>query len=37
MHCSGFRAQRAVAEALPESFALMTAGAELVIEASPAA
>ena len=33
MHCSGFRAQRAVAEALPESFALMTAGAELVIEA----
>ena len=34
MHCSGFRAQRAVAEALPESFALMTAGAELVIEAS---
>jgi 7,8-dihydropterin-6-yl-methyl-4-(beta-D-ribofuranosyl)aminobenzene 5'-phosphate synthase len=37
MHCSGFRAQRAVAEALPESFALMTAGAELVIEASTAA
>ncbi|MBX9472544.1 MBL fold metallo-hydrolase [Microcella sp.] len=37
MHCSGFRAQRAVAEALPESFALMTAGAELVIEASSAA
>lgn len=37
MHCSGFRAQRAVAEALPESFALMTAGAELVIEAPVAA
>ncbi len=37
MHCSGFRAQRAVAEALPESFALMTAGAELVIEAPTAA
>lgn len=37
MHCSGFRAQRAVAEALPESFVLMTAGAELVIEASAAA
>jgi len=37
MHCSGFRAQRAVAEALPESFVLMTAGAELVIEASSAA
>ncbi len=37
MHCSGFRAQRAVAEALPESFALMTAGAELVIEAPAAA
>ena len=37
MHCSGFRAQRAVAEALPESFALMTAGAELIIEAPPAA
>lgn len=36
MHCSGFRAQRAVAEALPDAFALMTAGAELVIEA-PAA
>jgi 7,8-dihydropterin-6-yl-methyl-4-(beta-D-ribofuranosyl)aminobenzene 5'-phosphate synthase len=32
MHCSGFRAQRAVAEAMPESFALMTAGAQLVIE-----
>jgi 7,8-dihydropterin-6-yl-methyl-4-(beta-D-ribofuranosyl)aminobenzene 5'-phosphate synthase len=37
MHCSGFRAQRAVAEALPEAFALMTAGAELVIEAPAAA
>ncbi len=37
MHCSGFRAQRAVAEALPESFALMTAGAELVISADSAA
>jgi 7,8-dihydropterin-6-yl-methyl-4-(beta-D-ribofuranosyl)aminobenzene 5'-phosphate synthase len=37
MHCSGFRAQRAVAEALPESFALMTAGAELVIGAPSAA
>ncbi len=36
MHCSGFRAQRAVAEALPDAFALMTAGAELVLEA-PAA
>ncbi|WBU37098.1 MBL fold metallo-hydrolase [Homoserinibacter sp. YIM 151385] len=33
MHCSGFRAQRAVAERMPEAFALMTAGAELVIEA----
>ncbi|WP_165064872.1 MBL fold metallo-hydrolase [Marisediminicola senii] len=32
MHCSGFRAQRAVAEAMPEAFALMTAGAELTIE-----
>lgn len=31
MHCSGFRTQRAVAEAMPEAFALMTAGAELVI------
>jgi len=37
MHCSGFRAQRAVAEALPDAFALMTAGAELVIEAPAAA
>lgn len=37
MHCSGFRAQRAVAEALPEAFALMTAGAELVITADSAA
>lgn len=33
MHCSGFRAQRAVAEAMPDAFALMTAGAELVITA----
>lgn len=33
MHCSGFRAQRAVAETMPDSFALMTAGAELVITA----
>lgn len=32
MHCSGFRAQRAVAEAMPDAFALMTAGAELIIE-----
>lgn len=32
MHCSGFRAQRAVAERMPDAFALMTAGAELVIE-----
>lgn len=37
MHCSGFRAQRAVAEALPDAFALMTAGAELVIEAPASA
>lgn len=37
MHCSGFRAQRAVAEALPEAFALMTAGAELMISADSAA
>lgn len=37
MHCSGFRAQRAVAEAMPDAFALMTAGAELVIEAPTAA
>lgn len=37
MHCSGFRAQRAVAEAMPDAFALMTAGAELVIEAPAAA
>lgn len=36
MHCSGFRAQRAVAEAMPEAFALMTAGAELRIEAGTA-
>ena len=36
MHCSGFRAQRAVAEAMPEAFALMTAGAELRIQAAPA-
>lgn len=34
MHCSGFRAQRAVAEAMPEAFALMTAGAELRIQAA---
>ncbi|MGB3257986.1 MAG: MBL fold metallo-hydrolase [Ornithinimicrobium sp.] len=34
MHCSGFRAQRAVAERMPDAFALMTAGAELVIEGS---
>ena len=33
MHCSGFRAQRAVAEAMPDAFALMTAGTQLVIEA----
>ena len=32
MHCSGFRTQRAVAERLPDAFALMTAGAQLVIE-----
>ncbi len=37
MHCSGFRAQRAVAEALPDAFALMTAGAELIITAPDAA
>jgi 7,8-dihydropterin-6-yl-methyl-4-(beta-D-ribofuranosyl)aminobenzene 5'-phosphate synthase len=36
MHCSGFRAQRAVAEAMPDAFALMTAGAELVITADSA-
>lgn len=36
MHCSGFRAQRAVAEAMPAAFALMTAGAELVITADSA-
>lgn len=34
VHCSGFRAQRAVAERMPEAFALMTAGAEIVIQAS---
>lgn len=33
MHCSGFRAQRAVAERMPEAFALMTAGAEVEITA----
>lgn len=33
MHCSGFRAQRAVAEAMPDAFALMTSGAELTISA----
>lgn len=36
MHCSGFRAQRAVAERIPDAFALMTAGAELVIQAEGA-
>ena len=34
MHCSGFAAQRAVAERMPEAFALMTAGAQVVIEAT---
>ena len=33
MHCSGFRAQRAVAEAMPEAFTLMTVGAEITIHA----
>ncbi len=33
MHCSGFAAQRAVAERLPDAFALMTAGAQVTIEA----
>lgn len=33
MHCSGFSAQRAVAERMPDAFALMTAGAQVVIEA----
>lgn len=33
MHCSGFAAQRAVADRLPDAFALMTAGAQVVIEA----
>ncbi len=33
MHCSGFRAQRAVAERMPDAFALMTAGAEVEIMA----
>jgi len=35
MHCSGFRAQRAVAERMPEAFAHMTAGAEMVLQAPP--
>lgn len=34
MHCSGFRTQRAVAERMPESFALMTAGAQVRIDGS---
>ncbi|WP_022887463.1 MBL fold metallo-hydrolase [Glaciibacter superstes] len=34
MHCSGFRTQRAVAERMPEAFALMTAGAEVTIAAN---
>ncbi len=34
MHCSGFAAQRAVAERMPEAFTLMTAGAQVVIEAA---
>jgi 7,8-dihydropterin-6-yl-methyl-4-(beta-D-ribofuranosyl)aminobenzene 5'-phosphate synthase len=37
MHCSGFRTQRAVAESMPDAFALMTAGAELRIQAAPEA
>jgi 7,8-dihydropterin-6-yl-methyl-4-(beta-D-ribofuranosyl)aminobenzene 5'-phosphate synthase len=32
MHCSGFRAQRAVAEALPDAFQMMTVGAEITFE-----
>ncbi|MFC5381195.1 MBL fold metallo-hydrolase [Aquipuribacter nitratireducens] len=34
MHCSGFTAQRVVADRLPDAFTLMTAGARLVVEAS---
>lgn len=34
MHCSGFSAQRKVAEQMPDAFALMTAGAQVVIEAT---
>jgi 7,8-dihydropterin-6-yl-methyl-4-(beta-D-ribofuranosyl)aminobenzene 5'-phosphate synthase len=29
MHCSGFRAQRAVAERMPDAFKHMTAGTEV--------
>lgn len=36
MHCSGFPAQKAIADAMPDAFALMTAGAELVITANSA-
>ena len=37
MHCSGFRAQRAIAEAMPEAFTLMTVGAEITIHADQGA
>lgn len=33
MHCSGFAAQRAVAERMPDAFTLMTVGARVVVEA----
>ncbi|CAN5356937.1 MBL fold metallo-hydrolase [soil metagenome] len=33
MHCSGFRAQRAVAERMPDAFALMTVGTTLTFAA----
>ncbi len=32
MHCSGFRAQRAVAERMPDAFALMSVGTVVTFE-----